>query len=155
MFRTLKFVACLAGAMAIANVAFAADSTCPNEQLVEAGSFKAKITSVGLIIGARWGGGEVVLKDGTKREFSLKGGKLMELGYNKAEFEGKVYNLKNTNAFQGTYVGVGGGATVYKGFGKYNLTNGDCTVISMNVKTSRVLTLSAPMLNGISITYKE
>jgi hypothetical protein len=155
MLRTLQFAAYLAGAVAFSNAAVAAEGDCPQKDLVEAGSFTAKITSVGFIIGARWGGGEVTLKDGIKRKFSLKGGKLMEIGANKAEMEGRVYNLKNPQAFAGTYIGLGGGATIVKGFGKYNLTNGDCTVISMKVKTSGGLQLSAPMLNGISISYTK
>lgn len=156
MLKTLQFAACLVGAVAFSNVALAADTTtCPNSDLVEAGNFTAKYTSVGVVVGVRWGGGEATFKDGTKRKFSLKGGKLMELGISSAQFEGRIYNLKNQQAFTGTYTGIGGGVTVVKGFGAYNLTNPDCTMISMNVKSSKGLQLSAPMLNGINISFTK
>ncbi len=154
MIRTLQFAACLAGAVAFSNVAIAAETNCPQQDYVEAGSFTLTKHSAGFIVGVRWGNGELTLKDGTKRKFRVRGGKLMEIGVSSIEFEGRVYNLKNTQAFTGTYIGVGGGSTLFtKGFGAYHLTNGACTVISMKAKSSSGLQLSAPMLNGMTVSF--
>ena len=58
----------LAAALAIAPAAQAKDvqAECEKMEWVKSGTFTAELTSVGLVIGARWGDGTVTLEDGTQ-----------------------------------------------------------------------------------------
>ena len=72
---------------------------CPERDLVESATFEATVKSAGLIVGARWGEGTLMLKDGTKKKFSIAGAKIMEIGAAEKVLKGKVYNMENVHNF--------------------------------------------------------
>lgn len=133
------------------NQAHAQDETqtCPERELVKAGTFEMTIKSAGLIIGARWGSGTATLNSGEKLEFSIEGAKLMDFGGSKRIITGTVYNLDNKADFFGTYLGVGGGLTVVTAnLDGTSITNGKCVVMNGKAEEGSGLQLTAPIGPG-------
>jgi len=130
---------------------------CPERELVKAGTFEAEVKSVGLIIGGRWGEGTITLNDGTKRNFSLAGAKVLEIGAAKKMLSGTIYNLEKPGDFPGTYMGVGGGLTlVTKGLGGFSVTNAECVVMNAEADKSEGLQVSMPIApGGVKISFAE
>ena len=154
------WVAIAAAAMAIsftATVSAEEKQSCPERELVKAGTFKATVTSVGLIVGARCGTGILTLNNGDTHNFSLKGAKIMEIGAAKKKLAGTVYNLEKLEDFPGTYFGVGGGLTVVTaGLGGLSITNGRCVVMNALPEDSKGLQLSMPIApGGVQVAFKK
>jgi hypothetical protein len=146
-----SWVVIAATAMAIYSATAVAEEKqkCSERELVKAGTFEATVTSVGLIVGARWGSGILTLNNGDTHRFSLKGAKVMEIGAAKKQLAGTIYNLEKLDDFPGTYLGVGGGLTaVTAGLGGVSITNGACVVLNASAKDSKGLQVSMPIAPG-------
>ena len=63
---------------------------------------------------------------------------VLDVGITKAEAEGKVYNLKKLEDFNGTYVSAAAEATVGVGAGATSMKNGNGVVIQLFPKTKGV-----------------
>lgn len=126
---------------------------CAEMEWVKSGTFTAELTSVGLVIGARWGDGTVTLEDGTTFNFSMSGGSIADVGGSSTEFSGTVYNLEDLKDFEGTYTGVTGSAAVIKGAGGVSLTNSNCVVLNAEVDQTGLQVKAGP--EGVKITLDE
>ncbi len=151
--------ACLVGvaltALLAAGSAQAADvyPECAQMEWVKSGTFTAELTSVGLIIGARWGNGTVTLNDGSTFNFKMSGGSILDIGGSATEFEGTVYNLNDLKEFEGTFSGVTTGAAVIKGIGGVSLTNSNCVVLNAEVGKTGLQLKAGP--EGVKVTLEE
>ena len=129
---------------------------CPEQgNLVKAGTWKAKGTTVGFLVGVRWGSGTVTFNDGTTRKFRFKGGKVVDIGVTAVEFEGTVYNLKRIADFEGLYSGIGTGIAIVKGLGGASVTNQHCVVLNGKAVKTRGLRASLPAPTAISIRFDD
>jgi len=145
-------IAAALAAVVAAVPAHAADvyPECAEMEWVKSGTFTAELTSVGLIIGARWGNGTVELNDGSSFTFKMSGGSILDIGGSATEFEGTVYNLDNLDKFDGTYSGVSTGAAVVKGIGGISLTNSNCVVLNAEVGKTGLQLKAGP--EGVKVT---
>ena len=75
------------------------------------GTVRIDKTNVGLGVGVSFGGGTLVYK-GKSYPFSIDGLDVGSVGMSKSTTNGKVYNLKNLQDFNGTYTAIGASATV-------------------------------------------
>lgn len=135
MMRRGLFVAAASVLMMFSGSSYAQETqTCEGRELVQAGTFEAVAKTVGIIVGARWGGGTLKLNSGNTYIFSFKGAKLLDIGVSETSFAGIVYNLEKIEDFPGTFLGVGGGLTAFtKGLGGVSMTNGKCVVVNAKV----------------------
>jgi hypothetical protein len=141
-------------AICFASFSAAAETqSCDERELVKAGTFTAVVKSVGLIVGARWGDGTMTLNNGSTHNFSMSGGKLMEVGAAKKTLKGTVYNLDNLQDFPGTFLGIGGGlAVITVGLGGTSITNSKCVVLNAFADESAGIQASMPIApGGVSI----
>jgi hypothetical protein len=128
---------------------------CPKGDLPVSGTIEARATTVGFIVGARWGEGTLTLNDGSQHKFTGKGAKLLETGAAEVKFKGKVFNLEKLEDFNGDYAAVSAGLTVIKGLDAGELLNNDKCVY-INVETeSEGLRLSAPAMGGVLIKLEN
>jgi len=88
-------------------------------------------------IGWSWGKGVLTLK-GKDYPFKVGGLSVLDVGITKAEAEGKVYNLKKLEDFNGTYVSAAAEATLGVGAGATAMKNGNGVVIHLFPKTKGV-----------------
>jgi len=88
-------------------------------------------------IGWSWGEGVLALK-GKNYPFKVEGLSVGDVGITKAEAEGKVYNLKKLEDFNGTYVSAAAEATVGVGAGASAMKNEKGVVIHLFPKTKGV-----------------
>jgi len=88
-------------------------------------------------IGWSWGKGVLTLK-GKEYPFKVGGLSVLDVGITKAEAEGKVYNLKKLEDFNGTYVSAAAAATLGVGAGATTMKNGNGVVIHLFPKTKGV-----------------
>jgi len=153
-----KVTAGAAAALALVLVgggALAADeSPCPEGKLVKSGTFEATKTSVGLVVGIRWGGGELKLNNGEVHKFKLAGGKLLETGVSEVVLTGEVYNLDKLSDFTGTYYGSSAQISLGKSAGEVVVNNDHCVVLKAKAK-GEGLQLSAPGPEGFEIDLTE
>lgn len=130
----MKLSQCFFGTAALLCAAFvngaAHAQECGDKELVRAGEVTGTGTSVGFIVGARWGEGAVRLDDGRVFEFRVRGVKAAEYGAAQVTVSGVVFNLERIEDFSGRYVGLAGGVTVAnQGAGVASFTNGDCVTV--------------------------
>ena len=88
-------------------------------------------------IGWSWGKGVLTLK-GKNYPFKVGGLSVLDVGITKAEAEGKVYNLKKLEDFNGTYVSAAAAATLGVGAGATTMKNDKGVVIHLFPKTKGV-----------------
>ena len=88
-------------------------------------------------IGWSWGKGVLTLK-GKNYPFKVGGLSVLDVGITKAEAEGKVYNLKKLEDFNGTYVSAAAEATLGVGAGATTMKNDKGVVIHLFPKTKGV-----------------
>jgi hypothetical protein len=88
-------------------------------------------------IGWSWGKGVLTLK-GKDYPFKVSGLSVLDVGITKAEAEGKVYNLKKLEDFNGTYVSAAAAATLGVGAGATAMKNDKGVVIHLFPKTKGV-----------------
>ena len=132
-----------------------AEDDCPKGDLPVAGTVEGRATTVGWIIGVRWGEGTLTLNDGSQHKFTGSGAKLLETGAAEVTFKGKVHNLAKLDDFEGDYGAVSGGLTVIEGLDAGAvLKNDNCVYISVDIETEGVR-LSAPAPSGILISLED
>jgi hypothetical protein len=150
-------------AIAFAALAFAAlpsapalaEDDCPKGDLPVAGTVEGRVTTVGFIVGARWGEGTLTLNDGSQHKFTGEGAKLIETGAAEVTFKGKVYNLAKLEDFEGDYGAMTGGLTVIKGLDAGAVLSND-TCVYINVETeSEGVRLSAPAPGGVFLRFED
>ena len=154
---TFMWAALAASAIVVAGFvpASAAEKDCPKGDLPVAATIKGEMTTVGFIVGARWGEGTLTLNDGSEHQFTAKGAKLIETGFAKVKFTGNVYNLEKLEDFEGDYAALTGGLTIVKGLDAgAALSNDKCVYIKLETE-SQGLRLSAPAPGGVYITLEE
>ena len=88
-------------------------------------------------VGWSWGKGVLTLK-GKDYPFKVSGLSVLDVGITKAKAEGKVYNLKKLEDFDGTYVSAAAEATVGVGAGATAMKNEKGVVIHLFPKTKGV-----------------
>ena len=91
-------------------------------------SFETGSVAVG--IGFSWGSGTLNVK-GTKYPLKVSGMSVGKVGITKASAIGTVYNLNRPEDINGTYMGVGAGATVGGGGGAVTMKNQNGVVIEV------------------------
>jgi outer membrane immunogenic protein len=140
---------------AMLQTASAADQECPAGDLPVSATVEGHMTTVGFIVGARWGEGTLTLADGSQHKFTAQGAKLLETGAAKVTFKGKVYNLQKMEDFEGNYGAISGGLTVIKGLtGGAVLTNDKCVYINVEGESEGVR-LSAPAPGGVMVHFED
>ena len=133
----------------------AAEKECPKGDLPVAGTVEGHATTVGFIVGVRWGEGILNLEDGSQHKFTAKGAKLLETGVAEVTFKGQIYNLEKLEDFEGDYGAVSGGLTIIKGItGGAVLSNDNCVYINVEAESEGVR-LSAPAPGGVLITLED
>ncbi len=146
-------MAMAAGALFPAAPAAAQD--CPKGDVPVSATVQGHMTTVGFIVGARWGEGTLTLNDGSQHKFTAQGAKLLETGAAKVTFKGKVYNLQKLEDFEGDYAAVSGGLTVIKGVaGGAVLTNDKCVYVNVEAESEGVR-LSAPAPGGVLVKFEN
>ena len=86
-------------------------------KLEQVGTVEGSVSSVGLMVGVRWGEGTLTFGDVTRR-FDIIGAKALETGVAANDFTGQVYNMTSIDDFTGTYYGAGAKVTVIAGEGE-------------------------------------
>lgn len=125
------------------------------EKLTKSGYVTIEGSSIGFLIGFRWGRGTLTLNDGTKVHFTFKGVKALDTGAAVVKARGPVYNLKNLIDFEGTYTGFGGGATIYKDLaGFMSVRNGAGVIVSLKPDNTGIR-LSFPGPGGAEVTFSR
>ena len=142
------------GNMALAQSAEATAKACDRDNLTQSGTLQFSMTSIGFLVGVRWGEGVLTLNDGFQLSFDVSGAKLLETGIATAKFEGEVYNLTNLKDFEGTYWGASTKITVIKGKGELQTNNANCVFIRAR-STGGGLQLSGPAPEGLSIKFER
>ncbi len=140
--------------MALAQSGEGKAKACNRDNLVQSGTLQFSMTSVGFLLGVRWGEGVLTLNDGFQLSFDVSGAKLLETGIATAKFEGEVYNLTNPHDFEGTYYGSSTKITVIKGKGELQTNNANCVFIRAR-STGGGLQLSGPAPEGLSIKFER
>jgi hypothetical protein len=132
-----------------------AEDHCPKGDLPVAGTVEGRATTVGWIVGARWGEGTLTLNDGSQHKFTGSGVKLLETGVAEITFKGNVYNLEKLEDFEGDYAAVSGGLTIIEGVaGGAMLKNDNCVYMNVDIE-SEGLRLSAPAPGGVLISLED
>ncbi len=135
--------------------AAAAEKDCPEGDLPVSATIEGHATTVGWIVGVRWGEGTLTLNDGSQHKFTGSGAKLLETGAAEVMFKGNVYNLEKLEHFEGDYGSVSGGLTVIKGLDAGALlTNDNCVYLNLDME-SEGIRLSAPAPGGVLIKFEE
>ena len=140
--------------MALAQSAEETAKSCDRDNLTQSGTLQFSMTSIGFLVGVRWGEGVLTLNDGFQLSFDVSGAKLLETGIATAKFEGEVYNLTNLEDFEGTYWGASTKITVIKGKGELQTNNANCVFIRAR-STSGGLQLSGPAPEGLAIKFER
>ena len=135
--------------------AAAAEKDCPKGDLPVSATIEGRATTVGWIVGVRWGEGTLTLNDGSQHKFTGSGAKLLETGVAEVTFNGNVYNLEKLEDFEGDYAAVSGGLTIIEGVaGGAVLNNDNCVYINVDME-SEGLRLSAPAPGGLLIKLED
>ena len=132
MNRFLAMVVVMGLVATMAGVALAVDK----EKAPDA-TLKLSEGQVAVGIGWSWGKG-VLTFNGKDYPFKVSGLSVGDVGVTKAEAEGKVYNLKNIEDFNGTYASAAAGATLGVGAGATAMKNKNGVVINLFPKTKGV-----------------
>ncbi len=142
------------GDMALAQGGEEEAKACDRDNLVQSGTLQFSMTSVGFLLGVRWGEGVLTLNNGEQHSFDVSGAKLLETGIATANFEGEVYNIRSLDDFEGTYYGASTKITVIKGKGELQTNNANCVFIRAR-STGGGLQLSAPAPEGLAIKFER
>ena len=157
MNKRLAIAACVLALAAGPSIAVAAD-TAPRKQVTADelaktppdATFEFEGSQFRLILGG--GSGKGVLKfQGKEYPFTAKGGSVGGVGATSIHAVGTVHFLKNIADFEGTYTGVGAGATAVKGAGSSQFENSKGVILTVKSKTEgAALSLGA---NAVSISF--
>ena len=136
----LQSLLSVGAAFSAAVLAFATlQSVAAKSDLQAVGTVEGHATTLGFIVGVRWGEGILNLEDGSQHKFTAKGAKLLETGVAEVNFKDHVYNLEKFEDFKGDYGAVSGGLTVIKGItGRAVLSNDNCVYINVEAESEGV-----------------
>jgi hypothetical protein len=132
MKRVTVVVLVLVVGLALCGLAFAKEAAKKPDA-----TLKLTEGQVGLGIGWSWGKGVLSYK-GKEYPFKVAGLSVGDVGITKAEAEGKVYNLKKLEDFNGNFVSAAAEATVGLGAGATAMKNDKGVVIHLFPKTKGV-----------------
>ena len=132
MKRVTVVVLVLVVGLALCGLAFAKEAAKKPDA-----TLKLTEGQVGLGIGWSWGKGVLSYK-GKEYPFKVAGLSVGDVGISKAEAEGKVYNLKKLEDFNGNFVSAAAEATVALGAGATAMKNDKGVVIYLLPKTKGV-----------------
>ncbi|MBV9994258.1 MAG: DUF1134 domain-containing protein [Caulobacteraceae bacterium] len=106
---------------------------------------------VGFIAGVNWGRGTLHYQG---RDYPLKvsGLSVGEIGANKYDIQGEVYNLKRVSDIEGVYASGAAGATLAAGAGAMEMQNGAGVVIKARASTAGLHAKLGP--SGVTIKLK-
>lgn len=131
MKRVTVMVLVLVFGLAMGGLAFAKEAKKPDATLkLEEGQFA-------LGVGWNWGRGVLTYK-GKEYHFKVSGLSVVDVGITVAKAEGKVYNLKKLDDFNGVYIAGAAEATMGAGAGATAMKNDKGVVIHLYPKTSGV-----------------
>ena len=136
MKRIMAVVVVFAMFFALSGLVCAAEKAKKEEKKPDA-TLTLKEGQVAVGIGWSWGGGELSYK-GQKYKFKVKGLSIGDIGITKAEATGKVYDLKNIEDFNGTYIAATAAGTLGVGAGATALKNDKDVVIHLFPKTKGI-----------------
>ena len=125
-------------------------------KLVKAGTLEVKGSTVGFLVGFRWGTGTLTLNDRTKLKFAFTGVKEWSPFSRGKEIKavGTVYNLKKLADFEGTFKGLSGGIALSKELSEFvNLENARGVIISVKSATKGVR-LSGPGAGEVDVSFQ-
>ena len=137
---------CCCVGLSLCGLAFAEEAKKPDATL------KLSEGQVALGIGWSWGKGALTM-NGKEYPFKVAGLSVGDVGVSRANAEGKVYNLKTLEDFNGTYASAAAEATMVKGVGAITMQNGKGVEIHLLPKTEGVnLKLAA---EGVKFTLEK
>jgi hypothetical protein len=113
-----------------------------------------EVTSVGFMVGVRWGSGTLKLTNGKERDFRILGAKLLETGAAKNVFTGEVYNLEDVNDFEGAYFGASHKISILKSAGEGIVNNSNCVVVKFRM-VGMGLQVSGPAPGGVEVSFTD
>ena len=74
---------------------------------------------------------------------------MLDIGISETDIFGVVYNLDKKEDFFGTYLGIGGGLTLFtKSLGGVSFTNGKCVVVNAKAVGGEGVRLTNPLGPG-------
>jgi len=110
-------------------------------------------TQFGFIIGGSTGGG-VLTYDGEKHAFKMGGISLgANIGASNFSATGQVYDMKNIDQFEGTYVRLTGSVALGGGMGDMTLRNENGVIMSLR-GTTQGLQLNAGA-SGVTVRFEK
>jgi hypothetical protein len=123
------------------------------ENMPASATVTGSVTTIGLLVSARWGDGVLTLNNGEQRRFHIIGVKALETGVAGNDFEGTVYNLKNVDDFEGTYYGASTNVNLGTlGEGQGSVNNAHCVIVKFTM-TGTGLKVSGPAPGGIEVSF--
>ena len=143
--------AMLLGGLLLVPVAFAADTVVATPKTLD-GTVTLKTDSVGVVVGYRWGSGTLEYQ-GKQYVFEVSGLSIGDLGADRADASGDVYNLKKLEDFNGTYKGTAANLTIVGGGGGNELTNEHGVVLHLS-RTTKGLKIKVGV-DGVKMTLKD
>ncbi|MEO1191680.1 MAG: hypothetical protein AAFY02_07985 [Pseudomonadota bacterium] len=136
------------GLLAATGLAFTTSGPLQAEEEVLSGTLTIESTSIALGIGVTWGDGKLEY-GGKTHSFSVNGLSVVDLGLSSVTANGKVFNLKRLQDFNGNYVAGQAGAALGGGVSVARMRNQNGVIIELNsTQTGAKLTLAA---EGIQI----
>ena len=127
MLRLRLFVAAIATILTLTSSVFAEDEK-PDATL------ELTQTSVALVIGYTWGGGTLTFQN-RGYPVEMDGLSFLALGVARAKASAGVFNLKNLNDFNGTYMAASAEGTLGAGAGATTMRNQNGVVIQLFTTT--------------------
>ena len=125
------------------------------ENATPSGTVTGSVKTIGFMVSARWGNGVLTLANGEQRTFHVIGAKALETGIAKNDFVGEVYNLKNTDDFEGTYYGASTNINLGPlGKGEAVANNARCVVVKLRMSGTG-LKVSGPAPGGVEVSFND
>lgn len=150
--------ACVAALVTMASNAALADAHEGCELNTENMPVDAMVTgqvkSIGFMVGARWGSGELRMSNGESRHFQILGVKALETGAAINNFTGEVYNLRSVDDFEGTFYGAAAKISVAKSKGEAVVNNGNCVIVKVRMDGGG-LQVSGPAPGGVAVSFTD
>lgn len=138
--------------LAVALVLICATSAVADEVGEPDATLKLSGGSVAIGLGVTWGGGTLTYR-GKDYPISVTGVSVGDVGVTKLDAEGRVYNLKKLEDFDGNYAAVGSGVTVIEGRSVLTMKNGKGVRVNMGATTEGVkISLAA---GGVDMKIKK
>jgi len=116
------------------------------------GTVKITGTAIAAGIGYSWGDGVLTMKDGTVRNFRIKGISVVDVGITELDFDGEVYGLDKLDKFPGSYTAGEAGVALIAGGSGVSMKNGAGVVMEISSSQEGIrVTLAA---EGLDVEWK-